>query len=218
MLDRVENIILCYCLWPLPSNGRCLQSHYIAMGVQVYCHFFFSKGCACDVCDWSRLPSLWLSSHSDYSPTVPAAPSLRPLVLSGSLLRWELVQVYHHHPRSRVLLDHLCELLLHMGPPLRIGDCAISPLCCMSFTLLRGKIIWAIFDRPSVDSQWCCSMPFPPTRDFHWAQSLLYMVLWSAMSFHSGRCLVFLQNWPYVLVVQLFSEWLDASWLWLQPL
>jgi hypothetical protein len=27
----------------------------------------------------------------------PAAPSLRPLVPSGSLIRCELVQVYHHH-------------------------------------------------------------------------------------------------------------------------
>jgi hypothetical protein len=35
--------------------------------------------------------------HGDYSPTGPAAPFLRPLILSGSLIRCESVQVYHHH-------------------------------------------------------------------------------------------------------------------------
>jgi hypothetical protein len=48
-----------------------------------------------------------------------------------------------------------------------------------------------------VDFQWCCSMPFL-TRDFHWAQSLFYMGLQSAMSFHSGHHPVFLQHGPYV--------------------
>jgi hypothetical protein len=63
----------------------------------VYCHFFFSEGCAHDVCDRSHLLSLWLISHSDYSPTAPAAPSLRGLITSGSLIRCKPVQVYYHH-------------------------------------------------------------------------------------------------------------------------
>jgi hypothetical protein len=44
---------------------------------------------------------LWLGLHGVLSPAAPASPaspSSRPLVLSGSLIRCELVQVYHHHP------------------------------------------------------------------------------------------------------------------------
>lgn len=43
----------------------------------MYWHFFFSECCACDICGWSHLPSPWLGSPSDSSPT---APSLRPLI------------------------------------------------------------------------------------------------------------------------------------------
>jgi hypothetical protein len=39
----------------------------------------------------------WLGNHGDFSPTSPAAPSLRPLVLSGSLIGCQSAQVYHHH-------------------------------------------------------------------------------------------------------------------------
>jgi hypothetical protein len=39
-----------------------------------------------------------------------------------------------------------------------------------SFTLLRGRITWAIFDSPLAYSQWRCSMPFLTAWDFHWAQ------------------------------------------------
>jgi hypothetical protein len=52
--------------------------------LQVYRHFSFPEGCARNVCDWPRLPSPWLGSFDDYSPT---APSFRPLVQSGSLIR-----------------------------------------------------------------------------------------------------------------------------------
>jgi hypothetical protein len=60
-----------------------------------YRNFIFSEGCACDICGRPRLPTPWLSSHGDYTPT---APSLRPLVPSGSLIKCQAVQVYHHHP------------------------------------------------------------------------------------------------------------------------
>jgi hypothetical protein len=50
------------------------------------------------ICDQSRLPSPWFSSHSRYSPTAPAVPSLRPFIPSGSLIRCKPVQMYHHHP------------------------------------------------------------------------------------------------------------------------
>jgi hypothetical protein len=46
------------------------------------------------------LPPL-LGSNDDYSPT---APSLNTRVPRGSLMRREPVQVYHHQPRSTVLM------------------------------------------------------------------------------------------------------------------
>jgi hypothetical protein len=49
--------------------------------------------------------------HYDYSPTAPAAPFLRPLVPSGSMIRCEQVQVYHRHPQSRVLLDPVYHII-----------------------------------------------------------------------------------------------------------
>jgi hypothetical protein len=58
----------------------------VPSSLQAYRHFLFSQGCARDVCDQPHLPSPWLSSHSDYSPT---APSLRPLDQSSSLRSWE---------------------------------------------------------------------------------------------------------------------------------
>jgi hypothetical protein len=53
---------------------------FVTNSLQAYRYFFFSDGCASDVCDRPRLSSLWLGCHYDYSPTAPAAPSLRPLV------------------------------------------------------------------------------------------------------------------------------------------
>jgi hypothetical protein len=88
--------------------GRCLRSHYLAMGIQAYQHFFFSESCTCNICDQPCLPSPWLSSHGDCSPT---APSLRSLVLSGSLIKWKVVQVYHHQPQSMFLLDPVYHII-----------------------------------------------------------------------------------------------------------
>jgi hypothetical protein len=74
-----------------------------------------NEDCACDVCDRPRFPSLWLDSHGDYSPT---APSLRPLVPNGSLIRCEPVQVYHHHSYSMaVLLTSLLSFRRGLTPP-----------------------------------------------------------------------------------------------------
>jgi hypothetical protein len=117
-------LLLRACLLrPLPSSDHCLQGHYLATAtvylitsrslpsngstrhiapslrlflpnsLHAYRHFFFFEVCGCDVCDRSHLPSPWLGFHGDYSAT---APSLRPLVLSGSLIRSEPVQLYHH--------------------------------------------------------------------------------------------------------------------------
>jgi hypothetical protein len=108
----------------LPSNGSTCYTApslrlFVLKSLQAYCHFFFSEGWACDVCERPRLPSPWLSSHGDYSPIALPAPSLRLLVLSGSLTRCELVQVYHHQPRSRASL-------VGMGKVLRVVDAPTS--------------------------------------------------------------------------------------------
>jgi hypothetical protein len=65
--------------------------------LQAYRHFLFPTDSACYVCERSRLPTPWLVSHDEYSPIAPAAPSLMPLVPSGTLIRREPLQVYHHH-------------------------------------------------------------------------------------------------------------------------
>jgi hypothetical protein len=65
---------------------------FVSNGLQAYRHFF-SEGCA-----WSHLPPCSSFFHGVYSPTAPAAPSLRPLVPSGSLIGCQSVQVYHRHP------------------------------------------------------------------------------------------------------------------------
>jgi hypothetical protein len=83
----------------LPSNGStCHISSRIAYSSTVI--YSFSEGCACDVCDWSRLSLPWLGSRAEYSPNASPPPSLRALVPSGSLTSCEPVQVYHHHPFS----------------------------------------------------------------------------------------------------------------------
>jgi hypothetical protein len=82
----------------------------------VYHHLYFSKGCACDVCDRPCLPSPLLSSHGDYSSTAPAVPSLRPLIPSGSLISCKPVQLYHHHLIFRQCGQNFREwsMLLHL--------------------------------------------------------------------------------------------------------
>jgi hypothetical protein len=46
---------------------------------------------------WLVSPSSpWLISHCDYSPTAPAAPFLRRLLPSCSLIRCQSVRVFHH--------------------------------------------------------------------------------------------------------------------------
>jgi hypothetical protein len=86
----------------LPSDGsKC----HIAPTKRLFAptsHFLFFENCACDLRYQSRLPSPWIGSHDDYSPTAPTAPSLRSLAPSVSLIRCELVQMYHHQPRARV--------------------------------------------------------------------------------------------------------------------
>jgi hypothetical protein len=72
---------------------------FVLNSLQVYHHFIFSKGSDCDICDLLAFLPCGSVLMGDYSPT---APSLRPHILNGSLIRCGPVQVYHHQPRSRV--------------------------------------------------------------------------------------------------------------------
>jgi hypothetical protein len=81
-----------------------------------YRHFFFSKGCACDICDRFRLLLRGSAFRSVYSPTTLAASSLRPLVSC------RLVQVYHHHlpPVGAVKSSESGHALTTMAPTLKL--------------------------------------------------------------------------------------------------
>jgi hypothetical protein len=59
--------------------------------------------------------------------TTPAAPSLGLLVMSSSLIRYGLVQVYHRHLCSRVRLNDLSGWLPCVGPFTRIEAWAAFP-------------------------------------------------------------------------------------------
>jgi hypothetical protein len=146
-MDHVENTI--HCCTAIVSMGTCLSAKpllsngstcyiaptlrlFIPNNLPAYRYFLFSEGCACDVSDQSHLPSLWLSSQGDYSPTAPAAPTLKPLIPSSSVIRRQLVQVYYHHP----------SFLLSAGKRSESGRCSyISSyyFVCSLFFHFRGS-------------------------------------------------------------------------------
>jgi hypothetical protein len=100
-------VVQLFVSWSLPSNR---STCHTASTYRCH-HFLLSEGYAYDVCDWPHVPSPWLGSQDDQSPTAPAAPSLRLLALTGSLKRFKPVQVYHHHPRSRVPLSPVYHII-----------------------------------------------------------------------------------------------------------
>lgn len=59
----------------------------------------------------------WLSSNGNYSLTIPTAPSLKPIILTSSLIRCEPVQVGHHHPLFLGLYSGCLFLLLLQRRP-----------------------------------------------------------------------------------------------------
>jgi hypothetical protein len=61
--------------------------------LSVYHCSFFSEVSARDGFLWFGL------SRIDHSPTTTTTPSLRPLVPSNSLKRFQSIQVQHHHPK-----------------------------------------------------------------------------------------------------------------------
>jgi hypothetical protein len=97
-----SNGVWCICL----SWSRCIATvlHtiiaaslglFVSNCLQVYCHFFFFEG-LCLWCPFLTSPSSpWLGLHNDCSPTSCAAPSLRPLASSSSLIQCQSIQIYH---------------------------------------------------------------------------------------------------------------------------
>jgi hypothetical protein len=106
----------------LPSNGSTCHIAPSLRLFEAYHHFFISEVCAYDVCDTPRLPSPWLCFHGDYSATATSTPSLRPLVPSGSLIRYEPVQMYQYH---------LCSFPFGWGP---------SPPRCLYTLIFRSPM------------------------------------------------------------------------------
>jgi hypothetical protein len=158
-------IVSLFVSWSLPSNG---SIHYNAPSLRlftpnsllVYHPFFFSEGCACDICDWSHVSPPWLGSDSDCSPPAPVAPSLRPLGLSGA--SWSRC--------TTIILDlgflwilytthHWSGLLPCTGPPMSIGNLVISLLCGLGnrATLCRPCVSphsWPVLHNEFSSSHW----------------------------------------------------------------
>jgi hypothetical protein len=88
-----------YCLEKLCHIGSFLRL-LIPISLQACRHFSSDGTLVTSVIGLAFLP------HGSILATItPAPPSLKPFVLSSSLIRCQPVQVYHHHPRSRVPLD-----------------------------------------------------------------------------------------------------------------
>jgi hypothetical protein len=80
---------------------------------------FFSDASSCDTL-------LFLNSCGCYSPTLSAAPSLRPLVLSGSLIRCEMVQCTNF-PKGTVFhfLSLIAALMIRLSISSQTGFLAV---------------------------------------------------------------------------------------------
>jgi hypothetical protein len=80
-------------------RGRCTASGEYVMSLHQIAYSrtansSFPEGYVFRSCNRSRLPSTWLGSHGDYSQIALASPSLRPIVPSGSQLKYQVVQMY----------------------------------------------------------------------------------------------------------------------------
>jgi hypothetical protein len=110
------------------SGNVCLASHWLAMD------FHSGSTIRAFRCHVTLLPpssriSYWCTTVPssprfllvtrfflhDYLPTSPTAPSLRALVPRSSLIRFQSIQVYHHHPKfsfsnggSKTIPSSLC--------------------------------------------------------------------------------------------------------------
>jgi hypothetical protein len=55
--------------------------------------------------------SPWLISHGDYSASTPSVPFFRPLILSGSLIGCQSIQVYCHYLSFHIMTHHRTETI-----------------------------------------------------------------------------------------------------------
>jgi hypothetical protein len=104
-VDLIENttlLLLPECmLRTIPSNGRCLQSHCLATAPSSF--FLPRELCLWRLWSWSVSSfSPWFGLSDVYSPTASAAPSVRPLVTSVSLIRCQSVQLCARNNRLSV--------------------------------------------------------------------------------------------------------------------
>jgi hypothetical protein len=225
-----------YLLIPLslPSNGSTCYSApslrlFVPNSLRAYHHYFFSEGCACDDCYRSRLPSPLLGSHDDCSPTVPTAPSFRPLVPSGSLIGCESVQVYYHHPTFPIGggkssesgqcsyisgFYSMCRLVFRFGgtDPSTMFSHSLFAIHWKTGLLVSQLPVWRpcwVFSCfPDVTallhlgSLWRCCIPVAPDVSY-WMSVLSRFLLqrfpWSAFSLFSSWPSVLYDRIPYAM-------------------
>jgi hypothetical protein len=110
--------ILHYCGHYPSCYITCSLRLLVLSGLQAYCHFLCSDESACEVCGTSGWCWGWQSLHFQWRPaqimgrtlccsSLTAAPNLGLLTSSGSVIRHKPVQVYCHHPYSRMSLNPL---------------------------------------------------------------------------------------------------------------
>jgi hypothetical protein len=118
------------------TEQHIVQIHYISLSFRLFvpssltvCHRSLLSMVSANF-HLAFLPVARFSFSGDYSPTTTTAPSLMFLVSCSSLISCQPVQVYYHHPRPRVPLDHVYHITdPGMGLPTRIKIWAISPSC-----------------------------------------------------------------------------------------
>jgi hypothetical protein len=113
----------------------------------------------------SPLQFFFLSAAAALQP-LPFAPSLGALVSSDTLIRCESVQVYHHHPRPRILLDSVYNIIYAgiscMGLPTSIAVLAIFLSCGLDdrATVCRplgSRWSWLVYSTEFSSGRWPAS-------------------------------------------------------------
>jgi hypothetical protein len=117
-LERVLFLKALYNWYIRISRGRCLTTALHATLLPCVPPFLFFRGLILtSVIGLTFLPPR-LGSHGDYYPTVPAAPFLRLLVPSSSLIRCQSTRVYFHHPSFHIMTHNKIQttkILLSVG-------------------------------------------------------------------------------------------------------
>jgi hypothetical protein len=168
----------------LPSNGL---TRYISPSLrllvpnslQAYRNFFFSEGCACDVSARSHLSPPWLWSHGDYSPTAPAAFSLKSIYDWGFTTNQFVLVPSPLRPTTSIFLNRIFAVIVLMSYPLwredgsAVYNCYwVSPAQSFSGPSHAGLMI--IF--------YCLRLETPPT----WRARFPYLYLPGTLNKSTG--------------------------------